>query len=268
MSPAIGGVTGYPDPGQSVAMRRRGPPLAEPKPEFPNRIRYWRVRRSLSQGELGERVGLNHRTVGKIERGDQEISLSQLGRFARALDVGIENLAPEGPEISLPIKWTVRSFEAEGGDPELHRPWAFLAAPPRLAQPDECSVAVVDDDSADRLYPRGSLLIVRKLAKPASLRPGQKVIVRRFINARDQETMEILVGILQRGALGDIEVSLRSNDRRLGGAITVRRSGISPGLSDRYASVAAPSAGFIDYSPLMGDDAEIIGIVVMAVTPE
>lgn len=251
-------------------MRRRGPPLAEPNSAFPNRIRHWRVRRGLSQGELGERVGLNHRTVGKIERGDQEISLTQLGRFARALDVAIENLATDGPAISLPIRWTVRAFEAEGGEPELAKPWAFFAAPPRLERPEECAVAVVDDASADRLYPRGSLLIVRKLAWPASLRAGQKVLVRRFVDARDQETMEILAGILQRGALGDIEVSLRSNarDRRLGGAVTVRRSGVAGGLSERYAGLAPPAADAIDYTPLTGDDAELLGVIAMAVTPE
>lgn len=249
-------------------MRRRGRPLSDPAGSYPNRVLAWRVKRGLTQEALGALVGLDHRTVGKIEKARQGMSVEQLQIFARALDVAPENLLVGGPAASLPLRYTVRGFEAEGGPAECARPFDYFPAPARLAEPEACFAVTVDDDSADRLYPAGSTLIVRKLARPAALRAGQKVLVRRFVDRRDQETMEVLVGILQRGALGDIEVSLRTNNRRLAGSVPVRRSGVASGLSERYADAAAPADGAIDYVPLTGDDAEILGVVAMAITPE
>lgn len=154
-------------------MRRRGRPLSDPGGNYPNRVLHWRVKRGLTQEGLGDLVGLDHRTVGKIEKARQGMSVEQLQVFARALDVAPENLLVGGPAASLPLRYTVRAFEAEGGPAECARPFAYFPAPARLAEPEECFAVAVDDDSADRLYPAGSTLIVRRLARPASLRAGQ-----------------------------------------------------------------------------------------------
>ncbi len=253
-----------------LMVKSRGRPPKNPARAYPNNVKLWRDQRHLTQDQLGALAGLDGKHIGKIERGDQKaVTLERLVKIARALEVTLDSLVSEDAEVSLPLRWTVRWFESEGPPAEMPKPWRRLSAPPNLRDGADCAIAQIADDSADRMYEPGTLLVVRPLARPAQLQLGPrplKVLVRRFVDARDQETMEILVGILQRGALGDLEVSLRTNNRQRGGAVTVRRSGISTGLSDRYAALTATSSATVDYTPLMGDEAEILGTVALEIT--
>lgn len=56
------------------------------------RIREARRQQNMTQGELGERVGLSTAAISEIERGVVRTSLSNLERLARALGVSLEHL--------------------------------------------------------------------------------------------------------------------------------------------------------------------------------
>jgi transcriptional regulator with XRE-family HTH domain len=57
---------------------------------LPARIAYWRKKRSLTQNELGERVGLHQVSVARLETGIHLPARHNLERIARALGVALE----------------------------------------------------------------------------------------------------------------------------------------------------------------------------------
>lgn len=57
-----------------------------------NNIRMLRTNRSLSQEQFAEQCGLHRTYVGAIERGERNITLGTLEKFARALNVRPETL--------------------------------------------------------------------------------------------------------------------------------------------------------------------------------
>lgn len=58
------------------------------------RVRAERVRRDLSQSELGAAIGVTFQQVQKYERGANRISASMLARIAKALDTAIADFFP------------------------------------------------------------------------------------------------------------------------------------------------------------------------------
>ncbi|MFA6519595.1 MAG: helix-turn-helix transcriptional regulator [Candidatus Paceibacterota bacterium] len=59
---------------------------------FGERVRTERMRRGLSQEELGEKAGVHRTYVGMIERGEKNITLLNIEKFSRALGVRISVL--------------------------------------------------------------------------------------------------------------------------------------------------------------------------------
>lgn len=57
-----------------------------------NNIRTLRKNRSLSQEQFADQCGLHRTYVGAIERGERNITLGTLEKFARALNVRPETL--------------------------------------------------------------------------------------------------------------------------------------------------------------------------------
>jgi transcriptional regulator with XRE-family HTH domain len=57
-------------------------------------IRSLRTDRGLSQEELGERADFHFSYIGKMERGEVNITLINLERIAAALDVGLHQIFP------------------------------------------------------------------------------------------------------------------------------------------------------------------------------
>jgi len=55
--------------------------------QFGKSVRRLRLQRRLSQETLAELAGLHATYIGRIERGRQNISLTNIGRIARALKV-------------------------------------------------------------------------------------------------------------------------------------------------------------------------------------
>jgi len=55
--------------------------------QFGKSVRRLRVKRDLSQEALADLAGLHATYIGRIERGRQNISLTNIGKIARALKV-------------------------------------------------------------------------------------------------------------------------------------------------------------------------------------
>jgi transcriptional regulator with XRE-family HTH domain len=58
-------------------------------------ISYWRKKRKLTRGELGQMVGLSDTTIGRIERGDvgTAAAAGDVWRIATALGLSLSDLA-------------------------------------------------------------------------------------------------------------------------------------------------------------------------------
>ena len=61
---------------------------------FGERLRAVRLQKDLSQEELARRSGLHRNYVGSVERGERNISLINIDKLARALDVPMARLVP------------------------------------------------------------------------------------------------------------------------------------------------------------------------------
>lgn len=60
--------------------------------EFGKRIRQLRNERKLSQEELAELTGFHRTYIGMVERGERNLSLSNIGVFAKTFDLSISEL--------------------------------------------------------------------------------------------------------------------------------------------------------------------------------
>lgn len=87
-----------------------------------------RLAKSLTQQELGQRVGLPQSHISKIEKGDVDLQLSSLAEMARALDLEIKLV----PRKALPaVEGAVR---AHGPIVDTNRALATLNEQTHLAQ--------------------------------------------------------------------------------------------------------------------------------------
>lgn len=59
---------------------------------FGKRIRQLRMQKGLSQEELGYEAGLHRTYIGQIERAEKNITLKNIAKIAKELDVKISEL--------------------------------------------------------------------------------------------------------------------------------------------------------------------------------
>lgn len=85
-----------------VPRMKKGRPLAPAQRGAP-RIREWREKRGMSQGDLGEKVGLSQTQIGRIEAGKKGggLTMPVLKRMAKALDVPASELIPQDQQDAL-----------------------------------------------------------------------------------------------------------------------------------------------------------------------
>jgi transcriptional regulator with XRE-family HTH domain len=62
---------------------------------FGNRVREERLRLNLSQEGLAERAGLHRTYIGMIERAEKNITLVNMSKIAKALDISLAELVKE-----------------------------------------------------------------------------------------------------------------------------------------------------------------------------
>jgi transcriptional regulator with XRE-family HTH domain len=60
--------------------------------QFGSRVKKLRKARGWSQEELGKRAGLHRTYIGSIERNERNISLLNIERIAKALNIEIKKL--------------------------------------------------------------------------------------------------------------------------------------------------------------------------------
>lgn len=238
-----------------------------------NRIKELRQARNISAEKLALRLGSGRSTIVKLERGEMRLTQHWMNRIANDLGIAPVDLLDDGDGLTVPVVLCVASAFSDGcpGTFDLPTPQRRIQSPPKLENAAECFAAELADDSADRLYPEGSTLIVRTTAALAGeFAVGNKVLVRRFAGDHaGGDTTEVLVGILDRTYSGEIVVLMRTNNRELPSSVIVQHAPpLAAGLSERFAEVTAEATADIDYKPRPDDPAVIEGIVVYAITPE
>jgi transcriptional regulator with XRE-family HTH domain len=60
--------------------------------QFGKRVRHERERQGISQERLGELASLHRTYIGMIERAEKNITLLNIGKIAKALNVPLRNL--------------------------------------------------------------------------------------------------------------------------------------------------------------------------------
>ncbi|MCX6621673.1 MAG: helix-turn-helix transcriptional regulator [Acidobacteria bacterium] len=60
--------------------------------QFASKLRELRLAKGLTQESLGELCGLHRTYVGSVERAERNVSIDNIERLARALDVKIQDL--------------------------------------------------------------------------------------------------------------------------------------------------------------------------------
>lgn len=63
--------------------------------DFGNIVRKLRKERGLSQEELAFKAGLHRTYIGMIERGEKNVTLLNISRIAKALEIQIKDLFHE-----------------------------------------------------------------------------------------------------------------------------------------------------------------------------
>jgi transcriptional regulator with XRE-family HTH domain len=252
-------------------MKPRGrPPKKTGPPRYASRLRELRQRLGLSQQEVATAAGISSAYYGALERGDKRINADTAQRLQVPLRCSVSDLLSGSRGVSVPLRVAIAAAES-GSRPasfELPEPHEMVQAG-RLAEPGECFAAEIVDDSADRDFAPGSVLLLRPPgALPEPLRRGSRVVVRFLLDGdRGRPTYEILYGILDRNILGDLVLITRTRNRLIPRHALIRAAGGPRSRSAESPATAMARDERIEYLHSADDPAEIIGVVVYAMGP-
>jgi transcriptional regulator with XRE-family HTH domain len=255
-------------------MRARGrPSTLTGARRYPNCLRELRGHVALSQHAVAAAAGISGAYYGALERGDKRINTDTAERLCRVLGCTVGDLLAGAREALVPIALAVAAADS-GERPQsfdLSKPHERLR-PGHLTDAGDCVAAEILDDSADLDFARGTLLVLRQVARSGStLHAGAKVIVRFYLDPPHPgelpHTHEILYGILDRNIVGDLVLITRSRNRRIPRHAVIQSAAPVPsGLVDR--DIEPPSRDILfAYTPRSDDMAVIIGRVVYAMGP-
>jgi transcriptional regulator with XRE-family HTH domain len=257
-------------------MRRRGRPPKITVRRYPNQLRSLRERLGLSQEKVAGAAGISIAYYGALERGDRRINADTARRLQPVLRCGVGNLLLQASDAgAIPLRIAIAAVDSEDRplQYDLPSPHEWLQAP-RLTDVNDCFAAEIFDDSADRDFPKGTILVVRQFTDvPAALRSGAKVVVRFRLSPIQSEvppaTHEILYGTLDRNVQGDLLLATRTRNRLVPRQTLIQSlpAAAAPGLGER-PFVSAPRDGVFAYLPRPDDSAEILGLVIYSMGPE
>ena len=252
-------------------MKTRGrPPKHTGPPRYANRLRELRQRLGLSQQEVAAQAGISGAYYGALERGDKRINADTAQRLHAPLGCAVSDLLAGTRGVSVPLCFAIAAAESD------HRPDTFDLPEPhemlnsgRLGTSVDCLAAEIFDDSADLDYARGTVLLLRPIAKlHEPLRAGARVLVRFFVDPDDpRATHEILYGILDQNILGDLILITRTRNR------LIPRHALIHVATSRPSAVAESTRSeqardrTIEYQRGPADPAEILGVIVYAMGP-
>src|SRR2546423_480427 len=148
---------------QISPMKTRGrPPKKTGPPRYANRLRELRQRLGLSQQEVAGAAGISSAYYGALERGDKRINADTAQRLHLPLRCSVSDLLAGSRGISVPVRFVIAA--AEGGarpDKFERREPHEMVQPSRLHEAEHCFAAEIADDSADRDFAPGSVLLLR-----------------------------------------------------------------------------------------------------------
>ena len=252
-------------------MKTRGrPPKKTGPPRYANRLRELRQRLGLSQQEVAGGAGISSAYYGALERGDKRINADTAQRLHIPLRCSVSDLLSGSRGISVPVRFVIAAADSGNRPDSFDRPEPHeMVQPGRLQEPEHCFAAEIADDSADRDFAPGTVLLLRPTSASSDpLRRGTRVVVRFFLEAKDEPaTYEILYGILDRNILGDLVLITRTRNRLIPRHVLIRAaSATRSGPAERPANELAGD-DTIEYRYSPDDPAEILGIVVYAMGP-
>lgn len=223
----------------------------------------------LSQEALADAAGTTAAQISRLENGQREITFGRADtwaeRLARVLDVDPHTLAPAAQSRTVPVSVAVGAAFADG-TPDLDA-LGRVQLPPMAPPPEDCFACLIADNSADMMYPAGSILICRHVAENEILKPGAKIVAAIFADsAADGDVMETLAGLLDSSAGGDVTLQVRSTNRNLPAAMRLRTTAAVNGMSERVWQPAR--ADDIPAATRPGDQGKILGRIIWAMTPE
>lgn len=225
----------------------------------------------LTYAELSRRADLKNTAVRDILRSTNAPRLDTAVLIARALGCSLDSMVsgggmpPRHSEATISIRYQAASLalDERPRPPELPAPWETMPPPHALRGARETFAVRVIDDSADRLYPAGSLVICSPVpAGGAALRLGRRIAAR--FAARGNTPEELLLGVLDRSSGGDLLLSTRSRNRDVAPVRIIQRA---PEQDDSFGpagNVVALSDAASLYLPRREDPGEILGQVVAA----
>ncbi|MFN4283488.1 MAG: helix-turn-helix domain-containing protein [Alphaproteobacteria bacterium] len=238
---------------------------ANPLKSVGDRVRDLRVKKDLTQAELAAPLQTTAATISRLEKGQRDLDLVWATKLAAALGVSVSEIFGGPPTI--PLDLTIQTSHIPDTEKaSLALPNDCFVPPPTLSDLTGIAGAFVADDSANRLYPKGSLLIYRRTASlRRRLRVGDIIIVKRRAGDPILDH-DVMVGILNRSLMGDLSIEMLSDDPRVAGSFHIRRVG-TRGFSERFQGWRGAEPEEFDYEPASDDAAEIVGVVVQSISP-
>jgi hypothetical protein len=227
--------------------------------------------RGLSFAEIARQAvpETSQQQVERLAKGQRRLGLEWGRRLEPALGVAPQDLC-EGRirRVRLEIEVAISFTNLRGS--QFHfsadtQKW--IEAPEGLEAKEECFAARVADDSAARLYPKGSTLFVRRMAHLGGvLQVGAKVLAR-FRDALGR-TSAVLAGRISETPVSDLVLFTASTDSEVPESLVLRRHATAPrAVSERFLPYRTPAEA-IEYEPQISDLGEVLGIVEYATTPE
>lgn len=242
-----------------------GRPKASVYREIGKRVR--RLRGDRPQAEITAALNWPQQKLSNLELGKTRLTWADADDLAGVLGcLPIEFYTEIAPTV--PLVYRVCAAAANLDTPEIPAPHERIAAPRLLDKPEECVGAEVGDDSADRWYPKGSQLFVRKIEfVRRRLVPGARVLAahHRPRPRGGREIFEVLAGALNLTSAGDLVITTASSNPEVPRALLITRA------HDEGPFLAEPRRAFVpeilDYAPAPGDAVEILGRIAAFTAP-